>query len=95
MGVNAENSQGRTIMGWERIGRFVSKYSNQFPALDYFSSSNKAPKRDAKTGEIYDQKTDGTSNHRQNKIDSFQESIDLCKPGREEKDPGSYSRQNV
>lgn len=52
MGVNARNSDGRTILGWERIGRFVSKYSNQFPALDYFSSSNVDAKRDFVTGEI-------------------------------------------
>lgn len=54
MGVNARNDDGRTILGWERVGRFVSKYSNQFPALDYFSSSNHDPKRDFTTGEMFD-----------------------------------------
>jgi len=54
MGANAKNDDGKTIFGWERIGRFVSKYSNQFPALDYFSSGNTDPKRDLVTGEIFD-----------------------------------------
>ncbi|MBD3156291.1 hypothetical protein GF369_00525, partial [Candidatus Peregrinibacteria bacterium] len=52
MGVNAKNPDGRTILGWERIGRFVSKYSNQFPALDFFSASNSDPKRDFFTGDF-------------------------------------------
>lgn len=34
---------GRTIMGWERIGRFISKYCNNFPAIDYFT--DKTPRR--------------------------------------------------
>lgn len=54
MGVNAKNKNGRSLLGWERIGHFVTKYSNQFPALDFFSSSNRDPKRDFATGEIFD-----------------------------------------
>lgn len=53
MAVNARNDDGRTILGWERVGRFVAKYSNQFPALDYFSGSNIDPKRDLVTGELF------------------------------------------
>ncbi len=52
MGVNAKNPDGKTILGWERVGRFVSKYSNQFPALDFFSASNSDPKRDFFTGDF-------------------------------------------
>lgn len=50
MGCTAENSRGRTIMGWERVGRFISKYCNPFPAMDFFTDKN--PKRDPQTGEF-------------------------------------------
>lgn len=57
MGTSAKyppgDPNGRSIMGWDRVGRFISKYCNQFPAMDYFSSSNTDPKRDATTGEIF------------------------------------------
>jgi transcriptional regulator with XRE-family HTH domain len=53
MGTSAKDPTGRTIMGWDRVGRFISKYSNQFPPLDYFSASNQAPKRDLTTGELF------------------------------------------
>ncbi|MFC1810715.1 hypothetical protein ACFLZH_04400, partial [Patescibacteria group bacterium] len=53
MGTSAKNPDGRTIMGWDRVGRFISKYSNQFPAMDFFSASNNDPKRDSETGEIF------------------------------------------
>lgn len=46
MGTTAENSRGRTLMGWERIGTFISKMCNQFPVLDYFT--DKDLKRDPK-----------------------------------------------
>ncbi len=42
MGATLE-SNGRTLMGWERIGRFISKYCNNFPAIDYFT--DKTPRR--------------------------------------------------
>ncbi|MFC1599429.1 hypothetical protein ACFL3T_00185 [Patescibacteria group bacterium] len=54
MGTSAKDPSGRTIMGWDRVGRFISKYSNAFPPLDYFSASNQAPKRDLETGEIFE-----------------------------------------
>jgi hypothetical protein len=46
MGTTAENSRGRTLMGWERIGTFISKLDNHFPVLDYFT--DKKLKRDPK-----------------------------------------------
>ena len=54
MGLNAKNSSGRTILGWERMGRISSKYCNQFPVLDYFSGANRDTKRDFVTGEVFD-----------------------------------------
>jgi len=54
MGTSAKDPHGRTIMGWDRVGRFISEYSNNFPPLDYFSASNQAPKRDLETGEIFE-----------------------------------------
>ncbi|MFC1655890.1 hypothetical protein ACFL3C_03410 [Patescibacteria group bacterium] len=42
MGATLEKN-GRTLMGWERIGRFISKYCNNFPAIDYFT--DKTPRR--------------------------------------------------
>ncbi len=54
MGTSAKDPHGRTIMGWDRVGRFISKYSNNFPPLDYYSASNRAPKRDLETGEIFE-----------------------------------------
>lgn len=56
MGTSAKSPDGRSIMGWDRVGRFISKYSNQFAALDYFSQSNLAPKRDFRTGEVFTRK---------------------------------------
>lgn len=57
MGTSAKyppgDPNGRTIMGWDRVGRFISKYCNQFPALDFFSASNSDVKRDAETGEVF------------------------------------------
>lgn len=46
MGTNIKNSQGRTIMGWGRMGTFISKLGNNFPVLDYFT--DKGLKRDPK-----------------------------------------------
>lgn len=40
MGATLKNTNGRTLMGWERIGRFISKYCNAFPAIDYFTDKN-------------------------------------------------------
>ncbi|MBA4336956.1 hypothetical protein C0416_04270 [bacterium] len=54
MGATAKNPDGRTLIGWERLGHFVTKYCNQFPALDFFSAANRDPKRDFATGEIFD-----------------------------------------
>lgn len=54
MGTSAKDPSGRTLMGWDRVGRFISKYSNNFPPLDYYSASNQAPKRDLETGEIFE-----------------------------------------
>ena len=57
MGTSAKyppnNPEGRTILGWDRVGTFITNFSNQFPALDFFSASNTDPKRDTETGEIF------------------------------------------
>jgi hypothetical protein len=57
MGTSAKyppgDPNGRSIMGWDRVGRFISKYCNQFPALDFFSASNNDVKRDAETGAVF------------------------------------------
>lgn len=46
MGTTIKNAYGRTIMGWERMGTFISKLGNNFPLIDYFT--DKGLKRDPK-----------------------------------------------
>jgi len=50
MALFAKNSRGRPLLGWERLGAFITKFGpSNFPVMDFFKGGDR---RDLETGEL-------------------------------------------
>ncbi|MBU1446320.1 hypothetical protein KKD70_03590, partial [Patescibacteria group bacterium] len=50
MALFAKNSRGRSLLGWERLGAFITKFGpSNFPIMDFFKGGDR---RDLETGEF-------------------------------------------